>query len=156
MRLEIRNRGCQKVRSCESQRPTGEANVERWGTSHASLQEQEDHQGDGITHQVSLGGDTDKDEVIPNTNLLSFRPLLGGRVHRPPTGLSYEWVDCQDNGFPQCSSPWYSQLTLESINPQLHHQLPTSSPVWNVSIRMSKPSVPRPLFLAPGQTYAHL
>lgn len=46
--------------------------------------------------------------------------------------------------------------TLESINPQPHHRLPTSSPVWNVSIRMSKPSVPRPLFLAPGQTYAHL
>lgn len=107
--MEMKNRGCQKARSCESQRPTGQANVERWGTSHTPPQEQEDYQGDGITHQVSLGGDADKDEVIPNTNLLSFRPLLGGRVHRPPTCLSYEWVDHQDNGFPQCSSPQYSQ-----------------------------------------------
>lgn len=43
----------------------------------------------GITHQVALGGDTNEDEIIPNTDLFSFRPLLGGWVHRPPTGLTW-------------------------------------------------------------------
>ena len=47
--------------------------------------------GGGAAHQVALGGDTDKNEVITNSDLLSFRPLLGGRVRRPPTGLSYGW-----------------------------------------------------------------
>jgi hypothetical protein len=32
--------------------------------------------GGRVTHQVSLRGDTHKDKVIPNSNLLSFRPLL--------------------------------------------------------------------------------
>lgn len=67
--------GCQKTRSSEStqgQRPTGQANDERWGKSTCPYRGSRSHQGGKVTHQVPLRGDTHKDEVIPNSNLLSF------------------------------------------------------------------------------------
>lgn len=66
-----------------------------------------------MAHQVAFRRDTDKDDVIPNTDLFSFRPLLGGWVRGPPASLSYGWGGngggCQNDGFSECSSPGLSQ-----------------------------------------------
>lgn len=39
-------------------------------------------------YQVSLGRNTDKNEVIPHSDLLAFRSLLGGGMDGPPAGFS--------------------------------------------------------------------
>jgi hypothetical protein len=39
-------------------------------------------------HQVSFCGDRDEDCVVSHPDLFSLRPLLRGRVHRPPAGLA--------------------------------------------------------------------
>ena len=42
----------------------------------------------GATHQVSLGGHGNEDDVVADPDLLSLGPLLGGGVHGPPAGLA--------------------------------------------------------------------
>ena len=41
-------------------------------------------------HQVSLWRHADQNEVVTDPNLLTLGPLLGGRVDRPPTRLTWQ------------------------------------------------------------------
>lgn len=54
-------------------------------------------------YQVTLWRNTDKDEVISNPDLLSFRPLLGGRVDGPPAGLPCDRVIVQKAEMGKCT-----------------------------------------------------
>lgn len=82
------------------------------------------HEGGRVAHQVALRGDTNEDEVIPNSNLFSFRPLLGGWVHRPPTGFSYGGkilrMMAAQNSLPKV----FPVLSLPSLLPQILLLLP--------------------------------
>lgn len=81
------------------------------------------HGRGGIAHQVALRGDTNEDEIIPNTDLFSFRPLLGGWVHRPPTGLTCGG-GCQEDGFREALLHSFPALSLSSLLPQILLLLP--------------------------------
>lgn len=71
--------GCQKTRSSESEHrvrdPLGTPMMKDVANPSATIGAV-GAVGGRVTHQVSLRGDTHKDKVIPNSNLLSFRPLL--------------------------------------------------------------------------------
>lgn len=41
------------------------------------------------THQISLRGDADQDEIISHSNLLPLWPLLWCRMDGPPACLAY-------------------------------------------------------------------
>lgn len=81
------------------------------------------HDKCGIAHQVALRGDTNEDKIIPNTDLFSFRPLLGGWVHRPPAGLTCGG-DCQDDGCRETLLQSFPALSLSSLLPQILLLLP--------------------------------
>lgn len=89
---------------------------------------QEQPRGGGVAHQVALRGDTDEDEVIPNANLFSFGPLLGGWVHRPPTGFAYGGrilrMTAAQNSLPEV----FPVLSLPSLRPQILLLLPPTLP----------------------------
>ena len=39
------------------------------------------------SYQVAFRGNADEDDVVPDPDLLSLRPLLRGGMHRPPARL---------------------------------------------------------------------
>lgn len=126
-----------------------------------------------MAHQVALGGDADKDDVIPNADLFSFRPLLGGWVHGPPASLSYGWGwnggGCQmmasQNALPQGSPSTKPPGPLAHNSPiTATNSLPNSSPFLTsdslpsgpqrVSVSLSglyrRLSATKPPFMSPG------
>lgn len=42
------------------------------------------------THQISFGGDRHQNKIVTYAHLLTLGSLLGGRVHGPPTRLTFE------------------------------------------------------------------
>lgn len=70
------------------------------------------------TYQVSFCGHADENQVISDAHLLSFGPLLGCWVDRPPAGLSCtnKVVLINTNGLWSNKEPTWTQITAHLLN----------------------------------------